>query len=55
MRALLHQFQALVSRPSMHDPASKKLSAPEPSKPWRKKSVRIVWADRGGAGVRGAR
>ena len=39
-----HQFHALVSRPSMHDPASKKLSAPEPSNPCRKKSPNISLA-----------
>ena len=29
---ILHQCHALVKRPSMHDPASTKLSAPDPSK-----------------------
>jgi hypothetical protein len=38
---LLHQFHALVSLPSIQLPASKKLSAPDPSKAWRKKSESI--------------
>merc|ERR1712241_1628050 len=40
---LEHQFQAEVRRPSMQDPASKKLSAPLPSKACRKKSARILF------------
>merc|ERR1711920_114831 len=36
-----HQFHAEVRRPSMQEPASKKLSAPLPSKAWRKKSARM--------------
>jgi len=35
------QFQADVSLPSMQLPASKKLSAPDPSKALRKKSTAI--------------
>lgn len=38
---LAHQFQALVNLPSIQLPASKKLSAPEPSNPCRKKSPKI--------------
>merc|ERR1712113_433830 len=36
-----HQFHADVRRPSMQEPASKKLSAPLPSNACRKKSARI--------------
>ena len=38
-----HQFQADVSLPSMHEPASKKLSAPLPSKAPLKKSASTVF------------
>ena len=37
-----HQFHALVSRPSMQEPASNHESAPDPSKPCRKKSARMT-------------
>merc|ERR1712032_103693 len=40
-----HQFHAEVRRPSMQEPASKKLSAPLPSKACRKKSARISFCN----------
>lgn len=39
--SVAHQFQALVNLPSIQLPALKKSSPPEPSKPWRKKSLSI--------------